>query len=163
MTDRVFVWSPSRFCLSCVFYYLFTRWICEKGKMGLGNILCFQLISLVGKELNERVKWFSKGTLSEMSLLGKTTGFHTAAQKFLKKWLCPPILCVTLPTVFQSRKSAHPMQQSEMTLTSPTRTRAMDYLSIWLHNRIMELEDELPCKPGRTSCVCVHLNLILCI
>lgn len=52
--------------------------------MGLGNILCFQL-SLVGKGLNERVKRFSKGTLSEMSLLGKTAGFHTAAQKFLKK------------------------------------------------------------------------------
>lgn len=36
----------------------------------------------------------------------------------------------------------------------------MDYLSIWLHNRIMELEDELPCKPGKTSGVCVHLNPI---
>lgn len=36
----------------------------------------------------------------------------------------------------------------------------MDYLSIWLHNRIMELEDELPRKPGKTSGVCVHLNPI---
>ena len=36
----------------------------------------------------------------------------------------------------------------------------MDYLSIWLHNRIMELEDELPCKLGTTSGLCVHLNPI---
>lgn len=52
------------------------------------------------------------------------------------------------------------MQQSEMTLMLTTRTPAMDYLSIWLHNRIMELEDELPCKPSKTSGVCVHLNPI---
>lgn len=36
----------------------------------------------------------------------------------------------------------------------------MDYLSIGLHNRIMELEDELPCKASGTSGVCVHLNPI---
>lgn len=60
----------------------------------------------------------------------------------------------------QSCKSVHSMQQSEMTLMLTTRTPAMDYLSIWLHNRIMELEDELPCKPGKTSGVCVHLNPI---
>lgn len=60
----------------------------------------------------------------------------------------------------KSCKSVHSMQQSEMTLMLTTRTPAMDYLSIWLHNRIMELEDELPCKPSKTSGVCVHLNPI---
>lgn len=34
----------------------------------------------------------------------------------------------------------------------------MDYLSIGLRKRIMELEDELPCKPSETSGVCVQLN-----
>lgn len=29
-----------------------------------------------------------------------------------------------------------------------------------LHERIMELEDELPCKASQTSGVCVHLNPI---
>ena len=68
----------------------------------------------------------------------------------------PPPPC----KVPQSCKSAPSMQQSQMTLMLTTRTPAMDYLSIWLHNRIMELEDELPCKPGKTSGVCVHLNPI---
>lgn len=36
----------------------------------------------------------------------------------------------------------------------------MDYLSIGPHNRIMKLEDELPCKPSQTSGVCVHLKPI---
>ena len=52
------------------------------------------------------------------------------------------------------------MQQSKTTSMLTTRTPAMDYLSIGLHNKIMELEDELLCKSAGTSGVWAHLNPI---
>lgn len=78
------------------------------------------------------------------------------------RWMhwCIHLAYFTPCKVLQKCKSVRSMQQSEMTLMLTTRTPAMDYLSIWLHNRIIELEDKLPCKPGKTSGVCVHLNPI---
>lgn len=54
----------------------------QERKTGFGKHDVFSAKSHWKGTVNKK---HSKGTLSKMSLLGKTAGFHTAAQKFLKK------------------------------------------------------------------------------
>lgn len=141
-------------CNMCIWYYRCIPLFCYITKKTVDLQLSKKKViasSVLWEKVTKTV--FYDGVLPYSIYLGRISVQHPqTSHRICAYFLFHPLQ--SLP------KAIHSMQQSEMTLMLTTRTPAMDYLSIWLHNRIMASEDELPCKPGKTSGVCVHLNPI---